>query len=168
MKYIVVSGGMDPIHIGHIRYFKEAKQLGDKLIVILNKDRFLQKKKGYVFMPYKERKEVLEAIKYINEVVPCLDKDQSVRATIKRLKEKGKIDVFAKGGDRTIKNIPEKDLCNKLDIQMVFGVGGGDKPQSSSWLVDRIWNEGFNVGRKEGLYGKQKDDEAVKALFGKK
>jgi glycerol-3-phosphate cytidylyltransferase len=140
-KYVVVSGGFDPLHFGHIKYFKEAKALGDNLIVILNKDRFLKKKKGYVFMGYPERKKILESIDWVDEVIPCLDKDQSVRATIKRLKDKHKIDIFAKGGDRTIKNIPEKDLCEKLGIQMVFGVGGHDKPQSSSWLTENLYKQ---------------------------
>ena len=164
IKWVVVSGGFDPVHVGHIKYFKEAKALGDKLIIILNKDRFLKKKKGYVFMRYPERKKVLEAIKYIDEVVPCLDKDQSVRATVKRLKDKNKIDIFAKGGDRTIKNIPEKSICEKLGIQMVFGVGGKEKPQSSSWLVDEHYNRGYNDGLKEGLYMKKEQDKVMKKL----
>lgn len=125
-----VSGGFDPIHIGHIRYFKEAKKLGDKLIVILNSDNFLTKKKGYVFIPYKQRKEIIESIKYVDKVVKCIDKDQTVCKTLAKIRP----DIFAKGGDRTLENIPEKDICDKLGIKMKFNVGG-KKIQSSSKLV---------------------------------
>ena len=130
---VAVSGGFDPVHVGHIRYFKEAKKLGDKLIVILNSDKFLIKKKGYAFMPFKERKEILESIKWVDKVIPAIDKDQTVCKTLAKLKP----DIFAKGGDRTLENIPEKEVCEKLGIRMVFGVGGG-KVQSSSWLLNRF------------------------------
>ena len=133
MKVVAVSGGFDPVHIGHIRYFKEAKKLGDRLIVILNSDEFLIKKKGYVFMPYKERKEIIENIKYVDKVVKCIDKDETVNKTLSLLKP----DIFAKGGDRTIDNIPERKVCERLGIKMAFNVGG-PKAQSSSWLVNRI------------------------------
>lgn len=135
-KIVVVSGGFDPLTIGHIKYFKSAKQLaGDKgrVILILNTDKFLMKKKGYVFMLYNERKEILQAIKYIDKVVRCRDKDQSVCKTLASVNP----DIFAKGGDRTLGNIPEKDICKKLGIGMEFGVGGG-KIQSSSWLVKKL------------------------------
>lgn len=130
---VAVSGGFDPIHIGHIRYFKEAKKLGDKLIVILNSDQFLKRKKGYVFMPFKERKEIIKSIRYVDKVIKCIDKDQTVCQTLKKLKP----DIFANGGDRTIRNIPEKDVCQRLGIKMVFGVGG-KKIQSSSWLIKKV------------------------------
>ena len=131
-KLVCVSGGFDPLHIGHIRYFKEAKKLGGKLIVILNSDKFLKKKKRRTFMPYEERKEVLLAVRYVDQVVKCIDKDQTVCKTLKSIKP----DIFAKGGDRTLGNIPEREICRKLGIEMVFGVGGG-KVQSSSWLLDK-------------------------------
>ncbi|OHB91262.1 MAG: hypothetical protein A3E19_02055 [Planctomycetes bacterium RIFCSPHIGHO2_12_FULL_52_36] len=133
-KEIVVttSGGFDPVHIGHIRLFREAKALGDKLVVILNTDDFLLKKKGYVFMPFDERKEILESIKYVDEVMPCIDTDQTVSKTLEKLRP----DVFAKGGDRKESNTPELPLCKELNIRVVFNVGGG-KVQSSSWLVKR-------------------------------
>lgn len=130
---VAVSGGFDPLHIGHIQYFKEAKKLGDKLVVILNSDRFLMNKKGYIFMPYKERKEIIKRIKYIDKVIDCIDKDQTVCKTLKMLKP----DIFAKGGDRTLENIPERKICEELGIKMVFNVGKG-KVQSSSWLVDKV------------------------------
>ena len=130
---VAVSGGFDPIHIGHIRYFKEARKLGDKLVVILNTDEFLIKKKGYVFMPFEERKEILESIRWVDEVIPSIDKDQTVCRTLAELKP----DIFAKGGDRTLENIPERTVCERLGIKMVFGVGGG-KFQSSSWLLNKF------------------------------
>ena len=132
MIIVAVSGGFDPIHIGHIRYFKAAKKLGDKLVVILNSDKFLKRKKGFVFMPFKERKEVIEAIKGVDEVMECIDKDQSVCKTLTELKP----DIFAKGGDRIASNILEKTVCERLGIKMVFRVGGG-KVQSSSELLKK-------------------------------
>ena len=133
IKTVVVSGGFDPIHVGHIRYFKEAKRLGEKLIVILNSDKFLEEKKGFVFMPFKERKEIIESIGYVNNVVSCFDKDDTVCNTLQSIRP----DIFAKGGDRTIENIPERSVCEKNKIKMVFGVGG-NKVQSSSWLTRRF------------------------------
>jgi glycerol-3-phosphate cytidylyltransferase len=127
---VAVSGGFDPVHIGHIRYLKEAKKLGDKLLVILNTDDFLIRKKGKPFMVFTERKEILEAIRWVDEVVPSVDNDQTVCQSLRYYKP----DIFAKGGDRTISNIPEKDTCTEIGIKMVFGVGG-TKIQSSSWLI---------------------------------
>ncbi len=134
---VAVSGGFDPIHPGHIRYFKAAKELGDKLVVILNNDNWLLKKKRFNFMSEKERKEVLEAIRYVDEVMitkhPKDTDDISVSEALKSLKP----DIFANGGDRKADNIPEYDLCKKMGIKMVFNVGPGGKIQSSSSLVDK-------------------------------
>ncbi len=132
-KTVVVSGGFDPLHVGHIRYFRKAKGLGNELVVILNSDKFLLNKKRYIFMPYKERKEIIESIRCVDKVVPCIDNDQSVCKTLEKIRP----DIFAKGGDRTLLNIPEKEVCERLGIKMIFRVGGG-KIQSSSWLVDKI------------------------------
>ena len=133
---VAVSGGMDPLHIGHIRHFKAAKELGDKLIVILNSDNFLKKKKGFVFMPYEERKEIIDSIKYVDEVVECIDKDNTVANTLAIINP----DIFAKGGDRGIDNIPkkEREVCEMFDIKIINDVGEGGKIQSSSWLIDKI------------------------------
>lgn len=132
---VAVSGGFDPIHVGHIRYLRDAKSLGDELVVILNSDRFLKKKKGYVFMPYKERKEILESIKYVDRVIPCIDNDQTVAKTLEQLRP----NIFAKGGDRTIESLPKREIetCKKLGIKLVLGVGG-KKVQSSSWLIKKL------------------------------
>jgi cytidyltransferase-like protein len=135
---VAVCGGFDPIHVGHIRHFREAEKLGDILVVMLNDDDWLMKKKGYVFMPFEERKEIVESIRYVDEVIPVIDTNGSVAKTLEQLKP----DVFAKGGDRKIDNIPksEIDVCRSLGIKMVFGVGGG-KVQSSSWLIDKTKQE---------------------------
>lgn len=135
---VAVSGGFAPIHIGHIRLFEEAKKLGDKLIVILNNDNWLKKKKGFIFMPEKERKEIIQALTCVDKVIltghPKNPKDMSICAELKRIKP----DIFANGGDRTKKNIPEIKTCQEIGCQMVFNVGG-QKIQSSSWLLDKYY-----------------------------
>jgi len=132
---VAVSGGFDPIHIGHIRLFEAAKKLGDKLVVILNNDNWLRKKKGFVFIPQQERKELLKALKAVDEVMltvhPKNPKDMSISKELKKLQP----DIFANGGDRTRKNIPEVAVCKKISCKMIFNVGRGGKIQSSSWLL---------------------------------
>ena len=134
---VAVSGGMDPLHVGHVRLFVEAKKLGDELVVILNNDNWLRKKKGYVFMPERERKEVIEALASVDRVVLTAHKritqDMSVCAELEKIKP----DIFANGGDRTKKNIPEIAVCKKIGCKMIFGVGSGGKVQSSSWLLEK-------------------------------
>ena len=140
MKKIAVSGGFDPVHIGHLQMLDEAKSLGTHLTVILNSDRFLKEKKGYFFMPFKERKKILLGFKSVDRVVRCIDKDETVKETLKDLRKKNLIDVFANGGDRkNVKDIPEYEVCKENGIKMVFGVGGG-KLQSSSKLVNKFLN----------------------------
>ena len=140
MKKIVVSGGFDPVHIGHLQMLEEAKSLGNHLTVILNSDRFLKEKKGYIFMPFKERKKILLGFKAVDKVVNCIDKDNTVIETLKNLKRKNLIDIFANGGDRTNKaTIPEYNICKDNDIKMIFDVGG-KKVQSSSELVKKFRN----------------------------
>ena len=114
MKKVVVSGGFDPIHIGHLRLLKEAKEIGDHLIVILNSDKFLVEKKGFCFMPFLERKEILMGISVVDEVVKSIDSDHTVIKTIKKLSRENSINVFANGGDRKeIKDIPEYKVCKE-------------------------------------------------------
>lgn len=136
-KIVAVSGGFDPIHIGHVRMFEEARRLGDRLVVILNNDNWLQKKKGYVFMDEKERKEILLALRYVDEVYITKHKknptDMSVCDALRVVKPQ----IFANGGDRTKKNIPEIPVCKEIGCKMVFSVGKGGKVQSSSWLVNK-------------------------------
>lgn len=135
MVVVAASGYFDPIHIGHIRYLRDSKKLGDKLVVILNNNLQAKLKKGMFFIPLNERKEILKSLRFVDEVVVSIDKDLSILKTLEKLKP----DIFAKGGDRTIDNIPEKEICERLGIKMVFGVGGG-KIQSSSWLINNIKN----------------------------
>ncbi len=138
---VVVSGGFDPIHPGHVRLFQEARKLGTKLVVVLNNDNWLQKKKGYVFMSESERKEVVEAIKGVDEVVltghPANTEDMSVCAELESIKPH----IFANGGDRTANNIPELAVCDRIGCRTVFNVGQGGKIQSSSNLVSGFAKE---------------------------
>lgn len=129
---VAVSGGMDPVHKGHVRMIQEASQFGD-VIVILNSDEWLMRKKGFVFMTWAERAEILESIKGVKKVVPVDDSDGSVCEALRREKPT----YFANGGDRTNKNTPEMKVCAELGVSMLWGVGGG-KIQSSSDLVAKI------------------------------
>tara|TARA_B100002019_G_scaffold287766_1_gene300286 strand:+ start:661 stop:1419 length:759 start_codon:yes stop_codon:yes gene_type:complete len=150
MKKVVVSGGFDPVHVGHLELLKNAKKLGDYLIIILNTDKFLLEKKGFVFMPYTERKKILLGFRYVDKVIKCIDKDNTVSLTLEYLKKNGEVDIFANGGDRkNIKDIPEFEICKKNGIQMKFDVGGG-KVQSSSDLVKKFLN--FKEKRPWGFF----------------
>ena len=140
MKRIVVSGGFDPVHVGHLDMLKKARELGDHLTVILNTDRFLKEKKDFIFMKFQERKKILQEFSCVDKVVRCIDKDETVCETLRMLSEQNKVDVFANGGDRKdIKDIPEYYVCKKHNIEMAFDVGGG-KVQSSSNLVEQFIN----------------------------
>ncbi|MCK5149831.1 adenylyltransferase/cytidyltransferase family protein [Candidatus Pacearchaeota archaeon] len=136
MIKIAVSGYFDPIHRGHIEYLKLAKELGDKLIVILNNDRQVLLKKGQAFMPLEDKKIILEAIKYVDEVFVSIDEDKSVCKSLEAVKP----DIFANGGDRYHTEIPEAKICEELGIEIVDGLG--EKVQSSSNLIK-------NFGKKE-------------------
>ena len=132
---VVISGGFDPIHIGHLRMIQDAAKLGTKLIVIANCDRFLMDKKGYAFMPIEERLEILEGFEGVDRAVESIDEDMTVCKTIEWLAKEENLVCFANGGDRKdISDILESDVCKKYGIEMVFNVGGG-KIQSSSQLV---------------------------------
>ena len=132
---VLISGGFDPIHIGHLRMIKDASKLGTKLIVIANCDRFLVDKKGYVFMPIEERLEILESFDGVDRAVESIDDDMTVCKTIEWLAKDEDIACFANGGDRRNEDdIPESFVCEKYGIEMEFNVGGG-KIQSSSSLV---------------------------------
>jgi len=132
-KKIMVSGGFDPPHIGHVRMFQDAAKWGE-VIVAINSDDWLMRKKGYVFMPWSERAEIIREMRSVYHVVSFNDNDDTANQAIKIHRP----NAFANGGDRKKKNTPEMDLCDKLGIQMLWGIGGKDKPQSSSWLVDKL------------------------------
>lgn len=134
-KIVCVSGGFDPIHIGHVRMIQDASKLGN-VIVIANSDEWLIRKKGYAFMSYEERQEILYAIKGVVDVVKAKDDNNTVCETLHHLNPH----IFANGGDRGDRNTPEMDVCKELGIQMVWGMGGNDKPQSSSWLINAVRN----------------------------
>ena len=153
MKIIIVSGGFDPIHSGHIAYFKSAKDLGDKLIVALNSDAWLVNKKGKFFMPFFERKAIVENLACVDLVVDFEDDElgSATNALIK-VKEMYPDDqiIFANGGDRNKENIPEMSVDN---ISFQFSVGGDDKKNSSSWILKnwqyyyekRLWGSFYNL-----------------------
>jgi D-beta-D-heptose 7-phosphate kinase/D-beta-D-heptose 1-phosphate adenosyltransferase len=126
---IMVSGGFDPLHIGHLRMIKEAAKYG-KVIVVANSDAWLLRKKGYIFMPWEERKEIIEGYSEVDRVEAVDDSDGSVCEALRRIRPT----YFANGGDRTNKNTPEMAVCDELGITMIWEVGGG-KIQSSSEMV---------------------------------
>ena len=134
MIIVAVSGGFDPIHVGHLRSIQQAGKLGDKLMVILTRDDQLIQKKGYCFMPYEERKEILEGLHGVDIVVPNVDAGITSNESLEYYHP----GIFAKGGDRTADNMPdiEKAICDRIGCRIVYGVGGG-KIQSSSWLVKK-------------------------------
>jgi D-beta-D-heptose 7-phosphate kinase/D-beta-D-heptose 1-phosphate adenosyltransferase len=126
---IMVSGGFDPLHIGHLRMIKEAAKVG-RVIVVANSDAWLLRKKGYIFMPWEERKEIIEGYSEVDRVEAVDDSDGSVCEALRRIRPT----YFANGGDRTNKNTPEMAVCDELGITMLWEVGGG-KIQSSSEMV---------------------------------
>lgn len=137
MKIVLVTGGFDPLHSGHIAYFEAAKKLGDMLIVGLNSDEWLQRKKGRSFMDIYERERIVSSLQVVNRVVCYPDADGSSKNAIKgvRTMYPDATIVFANGGDRTQANIPEMDIDDN-NIEFVFGVGGEDKKNSSSWILN--------------------------------
>ena len=135
MKIVLVTGGFDPIHSGHIEYLKSAKKLGDVLIVGVNSDDWLTRKKGRPFMPITERVTLIENLKMVDHVILFNDTDNTAIEAIKNVKAlyPHETVVFANGGDRTKENIPEMVV---EDVEFVFGVGGENKKNSSSWILE--------------------------------
>ena len=143
---IIVSGGFDPVHKGHIRMFRDAANLGANVIVGLNSDEWLTRKKGKPFMEWEERAEILESCKFINQVIPFDDSDDTANDAIKRVFDMYNADssdyniYFANGGDRKLGNVPELDNCRELGVVMLWNFGGG-KIQSSSDLTKNWENK---------------------------
>ena len=135
MKIVIVTGGFDPIHSGHISYLNHADHLGDHVVVGLNSDAWLTRKKGRPFMPWQERMTVLDNLHMVGEVIEFNDDDGSSIDAIRKVREKYPHDeiIFANGGDRTSENIPEQVFD---DVEFVFGVGGDNKANSSSWILE--------------------------------
>lgn len=133
----MVTGGFDPLHSGHIAYFDAAKRLGDVLIVGVNSDEWLTRKKGKPFMPWGERALIVSKLKMVDGIRQFDDRDDSARDAIRKVLGSypdAEI-IFANGGDRSVDNIPEMDVESER-LAFVFGVGGSDKKNSSSWILE--------------------------------
>jgi cytidyltransferase-like protein len=135
-KIVLVTGGFDPVHSGHIAYFKAARSLGDMLIVGINSDEWLARKKGAAFMPWNERLCIVNNLAMVDEVYTFDDEDGSARHFIQQVRAHYPTAelIFANGGDRTEKNIPEMDVVDSK-LTFAFGVGGFNKVNSSSWIL---------------------------------
>ena len=142
-KIVITSGYFNPIHVGHINLIREAKSLGDFLVVVVNNDKQVKIKGSVPFMPEQERIEIVKALKYANSVMLSIDIDGTVAESLKAITQKyaGEF-IFAKGGDRNVNNIPEneKQVCKDFNITIVNNIGGG-KVQSSSWLLKKSTNQ---------------------------
>ena len=139
-KIVITSGYFNPLHIGHINLIREAKKLGDFLVVIVNNDQQVKQKGSVPFMLEQERIEIIKALRYADDVILAPDKDLTVALSLETIAKKypkAKL-FFAKGGDRNSGNIPENEVetCKKYNIEIINGVGG-DKIQSSSWLIKK-------------------------------
>ena len=159
----VVSGGFDPLHSGHIQYIKSAKEIGDKLIVALNSDKWLEEKKGKFFLPFFERKIILESLAFVDEVIDFEDDHEgSCKNALKKIKKKYPKDkiIFCNGGDRNKSNIPEQQIS---EIEFRFSIGGENKKNSSSEILKnwtflrekRLWGEFFELYSNKNLKVKE-------------
>lgn len=136
-KIVLITGGFDPLHSGHIAYFKAAKQLGDILVVGINSDKWLERKKGRAFMPYSERAEIVRNVVGVDFVIDFNDSDSSAKHAIEMVRQSYPQDkiIFANGGDRVSANIPEMDFLDD-NLEFKFAVGGANKANSSSWILE--------------------------------
>ena len=154
MNIVLVTGGFDPLHKGHIEYFKEARKLGSKLIVGLNSDDWLTRKKGRPFMSFEDRAAIIKELSIVSDIISFDDSDDSACGAIYKVlatQGSGTKIIFANGGDRTNTTTPEyKTYGNLPYVDFVFGVGGENKMNSSSWLLDE-W-KAPKTERKWGYY----------------
>lgn len=150
-KIVLVTGGFDPIHSGHIAYFNEAKKLGDVLIVGVNSDDWLTRKKGKPFMSFDERLNIVKNLKSVHHAFGFNDDDGTAKDAIRIIRTENPTSkiIFANGGDRTYANIPEMNYDDEK-LEFVFGVGGENKANSSSWILD-AW-KGPRTERPWGYY----------------
>jgi len=144
MKYdvIVLSGGFDPMHVGHLRMMQEAAKMAEIVIVGVNSDDWLMRKKGYVFMSHDERREMVQGVRGVSKAMSFDDSDNSACDLLKKVRALWttfKI-AFANGGDRTSENIPEISVAEELDIDLIWGIGGGKVQSSSELVADSIEN----------------------------
>ncbi len=151
-KVVMVSGGFDPVHIGHVRMFREAKLLGDELVVVINNDNWKMTKRRHVFMPEQDRKEIIEAFACVDRVVitehknPKTPKEMGIGKELKKIHPH----IFANGGDRNAEDAKNPnsslyydiEICNKLGIKIVYNVGQGGKVRSSSTLLSEYKSKG--------------------------
>ncbi len=128
---VAASGYFDPLHLGHVEYLEKARELGDRLVVIVNNRLQTVGKKGYEFMPFDERVAIVRAIRCVDDVFPSIDSDSSVCKSLEAIRPQ----IFAKGGDRYSYEIPETRICRELGIRIIDGLGA--KIQSSSDLVSK-------------------------------
>lgn len=159
MITVIVTGGFDPIHSGHIEYLKAAKALGDRLVVGVNSDAWLVRKKGQAFMPIHERMSIIENLKMVDSCIEFDDTNGDAIDAIVKVQEMYSADkiIFANGGDRTASNIPEMSVKN---VEFAFGVGGTDKKNSSSWILTE-W-KAPKTNREWGYYRVLHEDTGVK------
>ena len=166
-KVILVTGGFDPVHSGHIEYFKEARKLGDKLVVGLNSDEWLTRKKGRPFMPFSERASIIQELSCVDQVLGFNDNDDTACNAIFQLlstrSNEWKL-TFANGGDRTNTTTPEYTMYgDHPNVEFAFGVGGKNKKNSSSWIlknwsqptVERAWGRYTVLDKKDGWQVKE-------------
>ena len=153
-NYIVISGGFDPIHSGHIKLIQDASKVAN-VIAIVNNNNFLIKKKGFIFLDQNERLRILSSIKGVDETFLSIDEDHTVNQSIQKLLDIGKnIKYFGNGGDRKlIEDIPEGDLCQKNNIELVFDLGG-EKSQSSSAIAFSLYDQIQKKDKKFNVFDK--------------
>lgn len=175
-RVVLVTGGFDPLHSGHIEYFKAARELGDHLVVGLNSDAWLTRKKGRPFMPFEERAAIIKELSCVDEVIGFNDDDGTACNAIGQvLATKGSSWqlIFANGGDRKNTNTPEyKTYGLDTDVKFVFGIGGDDKKNSSSWILkawsqpttERAWGKYTVLDKGDGWQVKQLEFDVGRAL----